>query len=165
MAEKDTLFRETTEISVERTAGEITSLLVKKGARQISVDYDDAGAAIGLHFALILPGYSIPLFYSLPVRTEQVYAILNRRRSGASNQYRGPKYDAKDRDQAKRIAWRQLYAWIQAQLAMVDAGMMKPQQVFLPFMKLNKDAVETVFDYFESTGLKQLAAAGEKKSA
>lgn len=166
MAEKDTLFRETTEIPIERTAGDITGLLVKKGARQISIDYDDAGQATGLHFALVIEKFPLPFFYSINVRADHIFSILNARRRNSSNQYRGPAYDAKDREQAKRIAWRQIYAWIQAQLALVDTGIARTEQVFFPFMKLEKDAAQTVFEYFETTGLKQLAAAHtEKKTA
>ena len=162
MAEKNTLFMETTEIPVERTAGEITSLLVKKGARRISIAYDEAGSPKGVHFGLQVHGLPLPFHYSLPVKIEAIFAILSERRAGARNTHKySSDGEAKDRAQAARIAWRQLYRWIEAQFAMVDAGMAKSEQVFMPFL-LNEATGQTLFEYFETTGFKQLGAGQSK---
>lgn len=48
------LFMETTMIAPEKTAGEITSLLVEAGARQISMEYDEAKRPIGTSFILAI---------------------------------------------------------------------------------------------------------------
>ena len=48
------IYMETTSIPAERTAGEITSLLVACGARQISMDYGEGGKVTGMHFTLVI---------------------------------------------------------------------------------------------------------------
>jgi hypothetical protein len=37
------------------------------------------------------------------------------------------------REQATRVAWRILKDWIEAQLALIQTGMVSVEQVFLPF--------------------------------
>src|SRR5215472_3764703 len=121
------LYMETTEISAERTAGEITSLLVAAGARQIAMDYDGFGHVVGMHFLLMI--HNVPHPFKLPVRTEAVQEIFKQRRV-ATMKWRASEFEQKDREQAERVAWRQLLRWIQAQFAMVDAGMVQTREIF-----------------------------------
>jgi len=114
MANTRGIFMGTTSISPEKTVAEITVVLVKSGARQIATDYGPNGKLQGLRFVIEANGCS--LGFSLPVRTE---ALL--RRIG-------------NRDQAERVAWRQLLRWTQAQLAMIDVGMVRADEVYAPYM-------------------------------
>ena len=118
---------ETTEIAAEKTAGEITSMLIQCGARQISMSYDAAGRITDMCFVLIVEGVAHP--FKMPVRTEPVFALLNGRRKFTYDRVNSA---AKDRAQAERVAWRQLLRWVQAQLALVGAGMAATREVFLP---------------------------------
>ena len=150
---KDTLFMETTEVSAERSAGEITSLLIRTGAQQIATDYRD-GKIAGLRFTLQVTGQT--LLFELPARTEPVYKILLKRKTGILS----------DRDKenlrarAERIGWRQLYRWTQAQLAMIDAGMVSAHEVFLPYLMLGN---RTMLKAFEEDTLRILPAGGTKQ--
>ena len=105
-----TLFMETTQITAEKTAGEIMATLVSSGARQIALDYD-AGRISGLSF--VLPVNGLHLLFKLPSRVEPVFKVLNERRPAETWQ-RGNQKDwaERDRQQAERVAWRQLLRWL-----------------------------------------------------
>jgi len=151
-----TLFMETTEIPVEKTLGEITRKLIEGGANQITTQHE-GGKTVGLSFVLKLDERnSLP--FSLPVRVAPVFEILNGRRPANDwdRNWRG-KYIERDAAQAERVAWRQLLRWVEAQLAMIDTGMVQPAEVFLPYL-LQQNG-QTVYETFAATKL--LAAPGE----
>src|SRR5262249_14110595 len=127
MTKPKPLYMESTEIPVERTAGEITSILIAAGARHVGTDYDEHGHLTGMHFVLLIN--SVPHPFKLPVRTASVKKIFKDRRI-QTMKWRASEFEAKDAEQAERVAWRQLLRWVQAQLAMVDAGMVKTREVF-----------------------------------
>ena len=145
---------ETTEISADKTAAEITSLLVKSGAREIALEYGVGGKLEGLRFALVVE--QITVTFALPVRTEPVFQTINHRRKGNRQSTA-----AKDRAQAERVAWRQLLRWVQAQLAMIDTGMVQAHEVFLPYL-IHAGTGQTLFEYLQRDGLKQLTAGAPK---
>lgn len=118
---KKTPFMSTTEIDPMKTAGEITSCLVASGARKIMNEYD-GGKIVGLTFSIDVDG--LEQAFTLPVRVEPVYRLLQQQR------HRG----RIDRTQAERVAWRQLFRWIQAQCAMIETGMVETAEVFMPYM-------------------------------
>jgi hypothetical protein len=62
-------------------------------------------------------------------RVEPVFKRLNGQRT-----YNRLASAAKDREQAERIAWRQLYWWLKSQLALIDLGMVESAEVMLPYM-------------------------------
>ena len=143
---------ETTEISAHKTAAEITGLLVKSGAREIAMEYGTAAKLEGFRFALLIE--QIPVTFALPVRIEPVFQTINGRRKGDRQSAA-----AKDRAQAERVAWRQLLRWVQAQLSMIDTGMVQAHEVFLPYL-IHAGTGQTLFEYFQKGGLKQLTAGG-----
>lgn len=130
---KKKLFMETTEIESYKTAGEITSILVQAGAAQIAQEYGPDKEICGLRFSLKVNGNFWMVV--LPARVEPIFKIINGRRE-AYGQFSKRNMEAKDRQQAKRIAWRQLLRWCEAQLAMVDAGMVQAGEVFLPYVEV-----------------------------
>ena len=150
---KKTLYMESTEISVERTAAEITSELVSAGARQISMEYADGGRVLGMNFVLIVGGLPYP--FKLPVRTESIYAIFQQRRSRLTTAS-----EQQDRAQADRVAWRQLLRWVQAQMAIVETGMVQTREVFMPYL-LEPSGRKTMFEYLEETRFKALPPGKE----
>lgn len=149
-----TLYMETTEVSAEKTAGEVTSLLIQCGARKIAMDFGESGKITGMHFLLVVGGASHA--FRLPVRVDPVFQIFNGRRRFPQDRTANA---AKDRAQAERVAWRQLYRWVQAQLALVDAGMAATREVFLPY--LVDHAGQTVYELFEESRFKALPPAQE----
>jgi hypothetical protein len=149
------IYLETTEVTAERSAGEITSVLVAGGARNISTDYD-AGRITGMHFTLMVN--DIPFGFALPARTAVIREMLRQRRQKSMG-FRAHEYDAKDDLQAERIAWRQLLRWVQIQMAMVDAGMAQSHEVFLPYLQDQRG--KSVFERFEETTFKALLPAAK----
>jgi|SRR5262245_11756924 len=126
-----TMYMETTKISPERTASEITGLLVRAGARQLLMEYDKAGKLTGLKFILEVRGRPLP--FALPARTDSVFQHLQNERKRT---WARAENEARDRQQADRIAWRQLLRWVQAQIAMIEIGMVEPGEVFLPYVEV-----------------------------
>lgn len=127
MAQNKTLFMETTDVPAERTASEISALLIQAGARQIATDYD-AGKIRGLRWTMRVPAGG-DLLFAMPVRVEPIFKLLYQRASSFVDHER----EARLRAQAERVAWRQLFRWTQAQIAMVQAGMAEASEVFLPY--------------------------------
>ena len=151
MSKTRTLFMETTEIPVQKTAGDILSLLVRAGATQVSLDYQD-GKIVGMRFTYPVDGF--PVAFRLPVRTEPVFKIINGRRTPDTwKQFNRDAMAAKDREQAERVAWRQLLRWIEAQIAMVETGMVKTDEVFLPYVATASG--QTLYEHFIATGAAQ----------
>ena len=52
--------------------------------------------------------------------------------------------------QAYRVAWRNILDWVQAQMALLEIGMAKMEEVFLPYMQ-DREGV-TVFERMEQRG-------------
>jgi hypothetical protein len=152
----DTLFTETTTVSVEKSVGEIMGLLVRAGAVAINQELAN-GTVTGLSFVIPHGNGRIP--YKLPVRTEPVFQRINKRRV-PYGQFSRTAMVAKDREQAERIAWRQLFWWLKSQLALIDLGMVQSSEVLMPYM-LGSDGRT----FFEIHGPKLLEAApsGETK--
>jgi len=123
------LYMETTEIPPERTIAEITRLLVDKGATGIASKYA-AGQVAAVMFEMQIGGRPVP--FKLPCRTEAVFKTLQSRRAPA---YRR-RSEALDQARAPRVAWRQMLRWVQAQMALVETGMVQIEEVFLPYLAL-----------------------------
>jgi len=141
-AKEKHLFTEDTEVSPARSAAEITALLIQAGAQSISTNFKD-NEIESLSFVLPRGAGSIP--YRLPVRIDPVFAVFQaRRKKGNPYGYKTPQCQNADRDKAKRVAWRQMYWWLKAQLAVIDLGMVETAEVLLPYM-LGRDG-NTFYD-------------------
>ncbi len=145
---------ETTTISPERTAQEIVTLLAHIGARQVVTEYDESGELIGIRWAVERDGVTIP--FSLPARIEPVFQHLLRSVSTENREKRQQQVW----EQAKRIAWRQLLRWLQAQLAFIQTGMVTTEEVFMPYIELRPN--RTMFDALAEQKFKGLLAAGQE---
>ena len=143
------LYMETTGIAAEKTAAEITYLLVQAGATQTYNRYENK-KVVGLSFTLDVNGKTIP--FCLPVRVRPVFEYLQKRRPSTTRQKKAPD----DLEQAERVAWRQLLKWIQAQLAMIDVGMVQSAEVFMPYLEVEPG--RTLFEKMVDNG--RLLTAG-----
>jgi hypothetical protein len=143
-----TLYMETTKISVEKTAGQITALLAKAGAVQTMQDYGADGKVVALTFSMNTEHGQIP--FRLPINAQPIFNVLSGRRQ------RYNRIDKANADlwQAERVAWRQILRWIEAQLALVATGMVKIEQVFLPYIAAANG--ETLYERFAATGFQKL---------
>jgi hypothetical protein len=144
MAAKKPIYMESTGISADRTAVEISCCLVQAGATSISTRYDQ-GKIVGLDWIMTMRGSEVR--FSMPARTAPIYKLLINRRARSWS----TRVQEQTREQAERVAWRQLLRWVQAQMAMIDTGMVKAAEVFMPYM-MHADG-STFFEYFESKQL------------
>ena len=153
MATKKPIYMESTEIASERSAAEVSAVLVQAGATSVSVRYD-SGKVVGMTWTMRVGATELP--FSMPARVEPVCQVLLKRRAGFVDN----PTKARIRAQAERVAWRQLLRWVQAQLAMIEVGMAQRAEVFMPYIQ-REDGV-TFYEYFESHQL-ALPAAGAKQ--
>ena len=119
--------------------GEITNLLMSAGAIAINQEIEE-GKVVGLSFVIPYGAGRIP--YRLPLRIEPVFKKLN----GARKNFRMDA-EVKDREQAERIAWRQLFWWLKSQLALIDLGMVEAAEVLMPY-RLGANG-QTMFDSYK----------------
>lgn len=133
----------TTKISPDTTIGEISRMLSRFGAKRIITDYDSDGDAMQVQFMLEVKGRMV--FYQLPCNAEGVLKTLERDR--AESRYRTPAH-------AKKVAWRIISDWVEAQIAIVDAGQAQMAEVFLPYAVT--DDGQTLFNKLEQGKLKLL---------
>ena len=153
----------TTEVSEERTVGEIMGLLAGKGARSIQVIYDERGRPNGVSFMLIIQEMPIP--FKLPCNFDGVFRALA---NGYKDRYAKARFERNpaNKDQARRIAWRIVKDWVAAQLALIEAEQATLAQVFLPYCVMSGaglgEAV-TMYDRFlEEVSHQKALGAGER---
>lgn len=119
----------TTKVDVLKTVGEIETILARHGVSRIMKEYDGQGGVDALTFSVRIQANGNDVPFRLPVNTEAVLAILQR-------QHKARKLDRRwvTKEQASRIGWRILKDWTDAQLALVQIGMVTIEQVFLPYL-------------------------------
>lgn len=118
-----TMFMETTEVSDTKTVAELQHLLATRGATSVSIEYS-AGKIEGLYFMMLVGTEKVP--FRLPCRWKAVETILRKERKMPK---KGDSYE----QWARRVAWRQIKRWVEAQLALIETGMVKTEEVFLPY--------------------------------
>lgn len=143
-----TLYMETTKIDANKTAGEVSEFLARAGATRVMQEYGPTAQVSALTFAIRVGNLEIP--FRLPINPEPIFVIINSRRSP---RFRTKQADA-DLEQATRVAWRQIFRWVQAQLALIETGMVQTQEVFLPYV-CNHNG-QTLYSQIEAGNFKQL---------
>lgn len=122
----------TTVIPVHQSMAECQSILAAAGAASVSVRFDD-GQAAGLSFSLKTPHG--PRDFTLPVNVDGMQRVLAREAKGGLRIHKaGVKLDS--RDHATRVAWRVAKDWLEANLALVAAGMATIDEVMLPYLHI-----------------------------
>lgn len=119
------LLNYTTKIAADKTVAEIHRMLARAGAKQIMNDYDDQGYIMGVAFRMEVNGNLVG--FKLPSDWHPVQRVLEEQ------------WDSNHRidysqEQALRVSWRVIKDWIEAQLAIIETQMVKPEEVFLPYM-------------------------------
>lgn len=146
----------TTSISADKSVGEIQKMLAQHGARSIMTDWEE-GEISSLTFNIALPGGNFA--FRLPVDANGVYAALQaEQRKGRLPGLSASKIT---RDHARRVAWRILKDWLEAQLALIQSKQATLEQVMFPHL-LNADG-QTIYAQFAAT--KFQAALPEGKGA
>ena len=129
------LLNYTTTVDAIKTAGEIEDILIKGGAKAIQKEIDN-GKVISIKFIVDSPIGTIPI--ELPVQIAAVAEILRQQKKN------NPRIKT-SLDQAERTAWRCLKDWVEAQMALIEIGMVSIDQVFLPYV-INKEG-KTLYAY------------------
>jgi len=132
----------TTSIESEKTVAEIEMILARNGATKVMKEFDAEGGVVSVCF--ILPKNENELPFRLPLREEAVMLVLTtQNRKG-----RLPRSYV-NKAQARRIGWRILKDWVDSQMALVEIGMAKAEEVFMPYL----------YDYRSKRTLYEIAAA------
>lgn len=114
------LLNYTTTIEPIKTAGEVMGMLAAKGVKSINIDYNN-GEPTGLSFMVEIKNR--PVYFRLPCNYEGAERALRRT---APARYQ-------TLDQAKRVAWRIVKDWVEAQLAIIECGQAEMAEVFLAY--------------------------------
>jgi len=110
----------TSSVDVFTSLGEIQGAIAKHGARQIMVGYDDQGQPTGVTFTV--DTWAGRRGFLLPANIDGVMAAFLEQGVRA------------DRAQAMRTGWRNIRDWVLAQMALIEAGMVEADEVFLPYL-------------------------------
>lgn len=121
----------TTTIDPAKSATECVARLAAFGATAVGMTYDGKGFPTGLTFQIATEWG--PRQFSLPVNTEGTRKALDRayKAGHIAPRYTGPEH-------AGRVAWRVLKDWLEAQLALIEAGVANLTQVMLPYVHVEK---------------------------
>lgn len=135
----------TTSIDPMKTATECIALLASRGATDIGLSSDGDGTPTALMFVIVTRWgrrqFTMPVDL---VRTEK--ALKEAARKGKiPGRYAAP-------DQARRVAWRVVLHWLEAQLALVEIGAQDLEDAMIGY--INVDHGKTLA---QSYGEQQLA--------
>ncbi len=151
-----TLFMESTEVPASRTAAEVSAELIKAGATQIATSYEN-GKVIGLRWTMKVNG--IDALFEMPARIEPVYVIFTGRRGSKTGRATDGRLIYPDLwEKAERVAWRQLYRWVQSQNAMLETGMVEPMEIFMAYW-IPPGQERTLFQHMMDNQFKALPPA------
>lgn len=140
------ILKYTTKIDPDKTAGEIAKLLSLAGAKSVLTEYNDEDNYVSaLSFKLNVNGND--LFIKLPCDWKPVLNILEEDRKVPRSFV--------NREQAVRVAWRIVLAWVEAQLAIIQTKMVKTEEVFMPYIIVDKGG-KTLFQQAEENQYKFL---------
>ena len=131
----------TTDLTEAQIFDLIRKSLAEHRAKRISFDYDDNGLACALSFQLQI--HHQVFTFRLPARLDNVKRLVEEAYQTTGLSLRGKSLD----DQAYRTAWANIKDWVIAQMALVDAEMVKVEEIFLPYLLTDDD--RTFFEEFE----------------
>lgn len=137
-----TIKNESTTIAAEKTVGEVIGLLTRRGVLSVNTEFTEAGKLAGLSFVM-RTDYG-PRMYKLPVHAEGVRRVLQA--NGAPPARRTPEHAAK-------VAWRIAKEWLEVQMALVDAGLARLDEVMMPYMLTDE---RTMYEVYRDNAMKAL---------
>lgn len=143
------LLNYTTAIDVSKTIGEINAILTSSGANAIMTEIDGTRNVTAISFKAKTE-FGIVAF-RLPCDVSAATLILNKQVQSRKI----PRKFHNNTDQARKIAWRIIKDWLLAQMALIELGMAKIEQVFLPYAQDNTG--QTVYEILQAEKFKTLA--------
>jgi hypothetical protein len=142
----------TTKVDEHKTVSEIQSLLSRKGAASVSVLYS-AGFPEAVSFRFKVKDSEVP--FKLPCKFDGVRKVLLAEiKSPVLRKKR--ERDKEFEKQTRRVAWRIVKDWVEAQLALIEAGQAEIAEVFLPYLASNTGT--TLYEAFRDNAPQLLAA-------
>lgn len=134
----------TTSVPVNRTIAEMTDMLARAGAQAVMTEYKET-LPEGLSFRILVNG--LQMGFKLPCDWRAALKVL----------HKDPKMPRSKitPEHAQRMAWRILRDALRAQLAQVEIGSAKVEQLMLPYAVTLSG--ETLFERFEKSNFEQLA--------
>jgi hypothetical protein len=138
----------TSDKPLEKIFAELQQTLATHGAKQISYDYGDDGKVHGVAFTIKVHDRFLPI--QLPARVEKAQAVLQKQWDEGVISHKRGRESTYGYEQAYRVAWRNILDWVQAQMALLEIGMAKIEEVFLPYMQ-DREGV-TFFERMEQRG-------------
>jgi hypothetical protein len=143
------LLNYTTSIHADKTVAEIQRILVNAKANAVLCEYDGSGNVVALSFKAMTPFGE--LSFRMPADPQPVLAVLNQQ----VKEGKIPRRYQHDVDQARRVAWRIVKDWIEAQAALIQTRMVTIEQVFLPYAQNSQG--ETLYEAFKGRRFDGLA--------
>lgn len=116
------------------------------------MEYGDDGRVKALAFNVKMPNGELPI--RLPINTAATLKVLQRQ---WDERLIESKY-AKN-DQAYRVAWRNIFHWVSAQMALLETEMVKMEEIFLGYVIT--PGGQTIFEVMEGKGF--LLGPGQKE--
>jgi hypothetical protein len=138
----------TSDKPIEKIFAELQHTLSTHGAKHISFEYGDDGKVQSLAFTVKVNDRFLPI--KLPARVEKAQAVLKQQWDDGMISHKRGKEQTYGYEQAYRVAWRNILDWVQAQMALLEIGMAKIEEVFLPYMQ-DRDGI-TLFERREQRG-------------
>lgn len=129
----------TTIIPVRESMGLVIGKLADAGARRITTLYDATRTPVGIEFS-ITTGKG-DAYFRLPVDVDAVHKIL----------LADPKIQKQaymTREHAAKVAWRIIKDWTEAQLALIEASMVRLDEVMFPYQLAGNNG-ETIFQLWD----------------
>lgn len=120
----------TTKIEAARTVGECQQILAQAGASAVAVEYD-SGRPVGLSFRLDTPHGRRN--FTLPVNVDGMQRVLAKE-AAAGLRIHTAGVRVESREHAARVAWRVVKDWLEANLALIAAGMASLDETMLPYL-------------------------------
>lgn len=123
----------TTSVEADKTAAECVAILARHGANRVAIDYDRERQPDGLSFEIDTPWGRRQ--YALPVSAAKAQKALER----AYREGRKVERRHTTPEHARRVAWRVIKDWLEAQLALFEADLADLQEIMLPWMRVDND--------------------------
>lgn len=153
---------ETTTVGAAQSAGEIADLVRRYGGTRFEMRWGTFGELTGVRFAIRDQELGeVPV--RLEAATEKIRDILQRSRP-FTNRTRGTKqqYEVEIREQAYRIAWRQLKDFVEQALLAVETGLFPVGAAFMASIEIWDEAAGETVTMGEFVGRRAALAPGDR---
>jgi len=130
----------TTTLSDEAIFSAIRKTLSSHRAKRITFDYDEQGRAIAIEFIVEIGRES--LAFRLPARFQDAEPLVAKARKEARKAASGEAL----KDASYRVVWAIIRDWLDAQMALIDIGSSRIEEVFLPYLMVEEG--KTLFERF-----------------